>query len=83
MDPRASITAAGLARQFTLATKIADLMNRTYAAARTPEIDALNADLATAYDAVEGADRVPTVQAAKTAAALDARVRRLLSLSVR
>jgi len=79
MDPRASITAAGLARQFTLATKIADLMNRTYVAARTPQMDALNGDLATAYDAVEGADRAPTVQAAKTVAALDARARRLLS----
>jgi photosystem II stability/assembly factor-like uncharacterized protein len=83
MDPRASITAAGLARQFTLATKIADLMNRTYVAARTPQMDALNGDLATAYDAVEGADRAPTVQAANTVAALDARVRRLLSSSGR
>src|SRR5262249_32953476 len=32
MDPRATITTLGLSQQFSLATKIADLMNRTYAA---------------------------------------------------
>ena len=96
MDPRARITAMGLARQFALATKIADLMNRTYdairnpqstispqTAARNPQLAALNNDLATAYDAVEGADRAPTVQAGRTVVALEERVRRLLSSTVR
>ena len=107
MDPRARITPIGLARQLALATKIADLMNRTYAAirnpqsainpqfpnpqstinpqsaARNPQLEALNNDLATAYEAVEGADRAPTVQAAKTVVALEERARRLLSSSVR
>ena len=107
MDPRARITPIGLARQLALATKIADLMNRTYAAirnpqsainpqspnpqstinpqsaARNPQLEALHNDLATAYEAVEGADRAPTVQAAKTVVALEERARRLLSSSVR
>ena len=86
----------GLARQFALATKIADLMNRTYdairnpqstispqTAARNPQLAALNNDLATAYDAVEGPDRAPTVQAGRTVVALEERVRRLLSSTVR
>jgi hypothetical protein len=34
MDPRAAITPLGLAQQFDLAAKVADTMNRSYAAAR-------------------------------------------------
>jgi hypothetical protein len=99
MDPRASITPVGLTQQFTLATKIAGLMNRTFAAitakaassspgastspqSSTPSpseaLAALNADLATAYDVVEGADRAPTTQALKAVTQLEQRVNALL-----
>jgi hypothetical protein len=93
MDPRATITPLGLTQQFTLAMKIADMMNRTFAAissspASEPPapglqppatttrsaLNALNSDLATAYDVVEGADRAPTTQAAKAVARLEQRV---------
>ncbi|HMF94651.1 MAG TPA: hypothetical protein VKE96_10165 [Vicinamibacterales bacterium] len=98
MDPRATITALGLTQQFALATKLADLMNQTFAAigrqttsgGQQPapgrsdtDLEALNTDLATAYDVVEGADRAPTLQATKTVAALEQRVRRLLNSTVR
>jgi hypothetical protein len=86
MDPRATITAVGLGQQFTLATKIADLMNRTFAALASPGVPAplkaeltnLNGDLATAYEAIEGADRAPTVAAQRTAGELERRAQRLL-----
>jgi hypothetical protein len=97
MDPRATITPLGLNQQFTLATKIVDLMNSTYAAverskSRTPAgsrqssveaLESLNADLATAYDAVEGSDRAPTTQASRAVATLEQRARRLLSSSAK
>jgi len=41
-------------------------------------LESLNADLGTAYDVVEGADRAPTAQAIKAVAVLQQRVRRLL-----
>jgi photosystem II stability/assembly factor-like uncharacterized protein len=100
MDPRATITRLGLQRQFTLAMKIADMLNQTYSAmhapsgapsrsrgssaVRTPQsaledaMAALNNDLTTAYDVVEGSDRAPTAQAAKAVAALHRRFRKLL-----
>jgi hypothetical protein len=94
MDPRATITPLGLAQQFALATTIAGMMNRSYAeisrvsavdgsqpASRGPQHDAvvaLNNDLATAYDVVEGADRAPTTQAFKAVTALQQRLRKLL-----
>ena len=87
MDPRASITPPGLQQQFTLATKIADMMNRTYSAinpqsaVRSPQYDALvslNGDLATAYDVVEAADRAPTTQAVRAVAELQKRFVKLL-----
>ena len=92
MDPRATVTPLGLTRQFTLATKIADMMNRSFAAisaastaspqpsALSPQDDliALNNDLATAYDVVEGADRAPTSQAAAAVAHLEQRLKALL-----
>jgi hypothetical protein len=92
MDPRAAITPLGLAQQFALATKIAAMMNRTFAAisaspsasprpsAPSPKDDliALNADLATAYDVVEGADRAPTTQASAAVARLQQRLNALL-----
>ncbi|HJZ71989.1 MAG TPA: hypothetical protein VKE51_09615 [Vicinamibacterales bacterium] len=99
MDPRATINALGLTQQFTLATKLADLMNQTFAAsgrqapsegAQQPApgrsdkaLEAVNTDLATAYDVVEGADRAPTRQATTAVAALETRVRRLLTSTVR
>ena len=92
MDPRASITSVGLVQQFTLAAKIAGMMNQTFAAisaappaspqSSTPghkdDLIALNTDLATAYDVVEGADRAPTTQAAKAVAHLEQRLKALL-----
>ncbi len=88
MDPRAAITPIGLSTQFTLAMKIADLMNRSYDAIqrasdpldarRRADLTTLNGDLATAYDVVEGADRAPTTQAGTTVAALERRLTALL-----
>jgi hypothetical protein len=92
MDPRATVTPLGLSQQFTLATRIADLMTRTYtalggrtagqqreSAAADKDLEAVNTDLATAFDVVEGADRAPTAQAARAVAALQERARRLLN----
>ena len=92
MDPRASVTPLGLTQQFTLATKIADMMNRSFAAIsaspsaspkpRDPgpkdDLIALNNDLATAYDVVAGADRAPTTQAAAAVAHLEQRLKALV-----
>jgi photosystem II stability/assembly factor-like uncharacterized protein len=95
MDPRATITPLGLTRQFTLATKIADMMNKSFAAISnlsspqsssprpavpSPQSEwiALNSDLATAYDVVEGTDRGPTVQAVKAVTNLERRFKALL-----
>ena len=100
MDPRATITPLGLTQQFTLATKVVDMMNKSFAAisranqalspqpsapgAQPPAPDpasdliALNNDLATAYDVVEGADRAPTTQATKVVAHLEQRLTALL-----
>jgi photosystem II stability/assembly factor-like uncharacterized protein len=75
MDPRASITALGLQQQFTLATKIVDLMHRSYAAKLTD----LNTDLATALDVVEGADRAPATQTVKAVGDLERRLTAELS----
>jgi photosystem II stability/assembly factor-like uncharacterized protein len=86
MDPRATVTALGLSRQFTLAARIADLMNRSFAAYRAAagdtdraqQLRALNVDLATAYDVIEGADRAPTTQAVRAVAKLERRARTLM-----
>jgi photosystem II stability/assembly factor-like uncharacterized protein len=87
MDPRASITPLGLAQQFALATRIAEMMNRSVAAIHSPQspvpsrrsdLEVLNNDLATAYDVVEGSDRAPTVQAVRTVATLERRLAKLL-----
>jgi hypothetical protein len=99
MDPRATATPLGLSQQFALARKISDLMTRTneamshvpgpaagqqrQTAPSDKELEAVNTDLATAYDVVEGADRAPTAQAVKAVAALEQRARRLLSSSGR
>jgi photosystem II stability/assembly factor-like uncharacterized protein len=88
MDPRASITPLGLTRQFALATKVAVMMNRTYAAidhapaskssTLRADLTALNGDLATAYDVIGGADRAPTTQATAAVAHLERRMSALL-----
>ena len=87
MDPRASISPLGLTRQFALASKLAGMMNKTLCRhGSTPEsknaklhadLIALNGDLATAYDVVEGADRAPTTQAAAAVARLQQRMNAL------
>src|SRR5258708_1221344 len=69
MDPRASITPIGLARQFKLATKVADMMNRSFAAihgaqspvpGRQSDLASLNGDLATAYHLITRTHPPPT-----------------------
>ena len=102
MDPRATITPLGLSQQFALATRIVEMMNRTFAEITTSQapatspqpplaspqspatshrddLRALNIDLATAYDVIEGADRAPTVQAAQSVAHLRKRLDTLLA----
>jgi len=92
MDPRASITPIGLAQQFRLATNVAAMMNRSFAAIhRTPAppasrrsaLESLNGDLATAYDVIEGADRAPTAQAARAVLRLQRRLATLLDEPIR
>jgi hypothetical protein len=53
-------------------------MNKTHTPDASPELIALNNDLATAYDVVEGADRAPTTQATKAVAHLQQRLEALL-----
>jgi hypothetical protein len=85
MDPRASITPLGLQQQFTLATQVAGMMNRTYteisrqpAGSSRDALVTLNNDLATAYDVAEGADRAPTTQALRAVAELQKRFIKLV-----
>jgi hypothetical protein len=84
MDPRITTAAAGLTQQFSLATRLATMMNDSYAAWQHASGDArrdlatFNADLATAYDIVEGADAAPTSQAVTTVAGLERRGKKLL-----
>ena len=80
MDPRVLTTPLGLSQQFSLATKLVEMMNRSYrawqqaAANGKRELATLNRQLATAYDVIEGADAAPTAQAVKTVASLERRV---------
>jgi hypothetical protein len=63
MDPRVTIGDAALREQFQLARRIADLMNRTYARAKSDKrLAALNDELAGLLDVVESADAPPTPQ---------------------
>jgi hypothetical protein len=75
MDPRAATAPLGLRQQFALATKIVEMMHRSYAAKLTD----LNTDLAAALDIVEGTDRAPTTQATKAVADLERRLTTELS----
>jgi hypothetical protein len=83
MDPRITTPAAVLAQQFSLATRLATMLNDSYAAWQQASGDAkrdlarLNADLVTAYDVVEGADAAPTTQAVTTVAGLEQRWKKL------
>ncbi len=70
MDPRASVTPLDLQRQFSLATRIVELMHRSYVAKLTD----LNNDLAAVLDVVEGSDRPPTRQAAQAVTDLERRL---------
>jgi hypothetical protein len=93
MDPRATITPLGLSEQFALATRIATMLDQSFDAysripgttdgpttesKRKADLAALNADLATAYDVVEGSDRAPTSQARQAVGDLERRLRKLL-----
>jgi hypothetical protein len=90
MDPRVKTSPAALLRQFTLATKITDMMHRDSEALRvkpeqqdaelTKDLTKLNADLITMLDVIESADAAPTTQAAAAVAQLE---RTLQSLLVR
>jgi hypothetical protein len=64
MDPRITISSAGLRAQFALATRIVNLMSQTYAHRSNQLMAAANDELAQLLDVVEGADAVPTEQAA-------------------
>ena len=87
MDPRIKTTAVALETEFNLATKLETLLHDDMEAlaaaraagnaARVRELTALNNDLASVYDLVEGADRAPTSQVVRTAAELEARLQKL------
>jgi photosystem II stability/assembly factor-like uncharacterized protein len=87
MDPRVRTPLVGLREQFSLATKLAGLMHQDMEAlrraraggdnARVRELTALNNDLASVYDWVEGADRAPSSQVVKAVGDLERRMARL------
>jgi photosystem II stability/assembly factor-like uncharacterized protein len=87
MDPRVATPPIGISQQFSLATKLAGMMNRSFAAWQRASGDAkrqlekLNEDLATAYEVVEGADAAPTAQATTTVTKLEQRSGQLLGSS--
>jgi len=81
LDPRVKMTPIGLREQYTAASRLVDAMNRSYAAWQrakgTPaesDLAKLNADAATVYDVVEGADAAPTAVAMRAVADLEKRV---------
>ena len=84
MDPRVKTPLLALREQFTLATRLAEMMRKDVEAlgrakaandaAKVRELTALNRDLASVYDWVEGADAAPTTQVTKAIADLQARV---------
>jgi hypothetical protein len=82
MDPRIKTPAAGLARQFELATKLSAAMTRTFEqwsaeadAARKRDLGALNGSLSTLYELIEETDAAPTAQAEQAIASVLSRVR--------
>ena len=84
MDPRVKTPLLALREQFTLATRLAEMMRKDVEAlgrakasndaTRVRELTALNRDLASVYGWVEGADAAPTTQVTKAIADLQARV---------
>jgi photosystem II stability/assembly factor-like uncharacterized protein len=75
MDPRVTISRASLAAQFALAQRIANLMDRSYAAGDK----AVNGSAASLLDAQDGADAPPTQQATQAVGALESRFESLHS----
>ena len=75
------------ALQATFATRVADMMNKAYAALqdsrqskvenRQTELTALNNDLATVYGIIEEVDAAPTTQTVNAVTELEQRVERL------
>jgi photosystem II stability/assembly factor-like uncharacterized protein len=88
MDPRVKTSPAALLQQFTLATKITDMMHRDSEALRvkpaqqdpelTKDLTKLNADLVAMLDVIESADAVPTTQATAAVAQLERTLQGLL-----
>ena len=84
MDPRVKTPLVALREEFTLATRLAEMMRKDVDAlgrakaandaAKVRELTALNRDLASVYGWVEGADAAPTSQVTKAIADLQARV---------
>jgi hypothetical protein len=87
MDPRVKAAPEALLKQFTLATKITDMMHRDSEALRlaqqdselTKDLTKLNADLIAMLDVIESADAAPTTQAVAAVAQLERTLQGLLS----
>ena len=87
MDPRISMSAATLQRQYELARDVTDVMNRSYrdgAAAKkaghTAAADAyetINDNGASLLDAIDGVDAPPTAAATEAVARLRARLQQV------
>jgi hypothetical protein len=82
MDPRIRTPLAALVEQYTVASKLAAAMTRTFEAwrgetdaARKRELASLNDSLTTIYELVEGTDAPPTAHAVQAAATALARVK--------
>jgi photosystem II stability/assembly factor-like uncharacterized protein len=88
MDPRIQTAAAGLRQQFMLATRVAEMMNKAYAAyhkvksqeskADEAALLALNNDLTTVYGIIEEVDAAPTTQTVSAVAELEQRFSKLV-----
>ncbi|HEX3670930.1 MAG TPA: hypothetical protein VHT92_04405 [Candidatus Cybelea sp.] len=82
MDPRVTISAAALREQYRVASELASLMDRSYAAAsaakaagdqkRVAASSRINAQATALLDIVDGADAPPTAQALEAVRALEA-----------
>jgi len=90
MDPRVKTSAAGLEQQFTLATRVAEMMSKAYAEyhkvkgqpskveGQGAALLALNNDLATVYGIIEEVDAAPTTQTVAAVAELEQRFSNLV-----
>jgi hypothetical protein len=87
MDPRISMSAAALQRQYELARDVTDVMNRSYRdeaaarkAGRGAAADAygtINDNGASLLDAIDGADAPPTAAATDAVAQLRTRLQQV------